>query len=62
MDAIAFKGDDDPTEVMDFINQYIDRNKMFSKVLESKLQDFYAALKWLMPSFEQKKINKFFEL
>jgi len=62
MDAIAFKGDDDPPEVMDFINQYIDRNKMFNKVLESKLQDFYDALKWLMPSFEQKKINKFFEL
>jgi hypothetical protein len=62
LDAIAFKGYDDPPEVMDFINQYVNRNKMFAKVLESKLQDFYDALKWLMPSFEQKKINKFFEL
>jgi DNA polymerase elongation subunit (family B) len=62
LDAIAFKGDDDPPEILDFINQYVDRNKMFAKVLESKLQDFYDALKWLMPSFEQKKINKFFEL
>jgi len=62
MNAIAFKGYDDPPEIMDFINQNVDRNKMFSNVLESKLQDFYVALKWLMPSFEQKKINKFFEL
>ena len=62
MNAIAFKGYDDPPEIMDFINQNVDRNKMFANVLESKLQDFYVALKWLMPSFEQKKINKFFEL
>jgi hypothetical protein len=62
LDAIAFKGYDDPPKIMDFINQYVDRNKMFSKVLESKLEDFYTALKWLMPSFEQKKIKKFFEL
>jgi hypothetical protein len=47
---------------MEFINEYVDRNRMFSNVLESKLQDFYKALDWLMPSFEQKKINKFFEL
>jgi len=62
MDAIAFKGYDDPPEIVNFIETYVDRNKMFSKVLESKLQDFYVALEWLMPSFEQKKINKFFEL
>jgi len=43
---IAFKGYDDPPEVLDFIKKHIDYNKIFERELKTKLNDFYESLKW----------------
>lgn len=50
MDSMALKGYDDPKEVVDFMKTYFDYDKMFDRILKSKLLDFYDALNWT--SFE----------
>jgi len=46
LDSVAVKGFEDPEEILKFITQYIDFEKIFTSSLENKLQDFYAALNW----------------
>lgn len=62
LESIAFKGYDDPVEVMEFIQKYIDYNKNFESNLLKKLNAFYLALGWgEIPRQNHKKINSFFE-
>jgi len=58
---IAFRGYQDPPQLMEFINKYVDPTLMFEKELEKKLHDFYDALGWTYPSVADKTINTFFE-
>ena len=60
LDTLAFKDYNDPKEIMDFIEQYIDRDKIFEAELENKLDDFYNALKWEKATTETKTAKKFF--
>ena len=60
IDAIAYKGYDDPKEIMDFINQYVDREKLFDKALNKKIQMFYDAMSWDMPVDKKVSIERFF--
>jgi len=47
LETMAFKdNDEDPKEIIDYIQKYIDRSKVFDKEMEKKLQDFYIALGW----------------
>ena len=51
LNALAMKGDgNDPDEILDIINQYVDRKKMFEQELKSKLVDFYDVFKWTFPN------------
>jgi hypothetical protein len=44
---------------VEFVERYIDRNKIFEKELKNKLDDFYSALNW--GSFpENNNAQKFF--
>ena len=61
LDGLAFKDDGkDPKIIMDFITKYIDRDKIWEKELQSKLEDFYAAVKWDIFSVDGAKIDEFF--
>ena len=60
LDALAYKGYDDPKELMDFIKQYIDRDKLYNRALNKKIQMFYDALSWDMPVDKQNTIERFF--
>ena len=60
IDAVAFKGYNDPKEIMDFITQYIDRDKLFDKALRKKIQMFYDSMKWDMPVDKKVSIERFF--
>ena len=42
IDGIAYKGYDDPKQIIDFINQYVDRYKLFDKALNKKIEMFYG--------------------
>jgi DNA polymerase elongation subunit (family B) len=42
----AVRGFGDPKEIVDFISQYIDYDRVFEAALEKKLTSFYKALNW----------------
>jgi len=46
LDTLACKGFEDPIEIIKFIQEYIDYERIFESSLENKLSDFYNALKW----------------
>jgi hypothetical protein len=46
METMALRGYQDPEQTLEFVTQYIDRNKIFEKELKNKLDDFYAAMNW----------------
>jgi DNA polymerase elongation subunit (family B) len=46
IESCAVKGFEDPEEILKFITQYIDYEKIFTASLENKLGDFYSALNW----------------
>jgi len=58
-DTMALRGYEDPIELIQFVSQYIDRDKMFERELQGKIDDFYAAMNWgKLP--ENNAVNKFF--
>jgi DNA polymerase elongation subunit (family B) len=60
LDGLAFTGYNDPPQIEEFIETYIDRNKIFERELRFKLQDFYDAIGWGEMISEQKTAEKFF--
>ena len=60
LDTVAFKDYNDPKEVMDFVEQYVDRDMIYKAELENKVDDFYNALKWQKASTEAQTAKKFF--
>ena len=58
-DTIALRGYEDPKQLTEFVEQYIDRNKIFDREIRGKLDDFYASMNWdKLP--ENNNMNKFF--
>jgi len=60
LDTVAFKDYNDPKEIMEFVEQYIDRDKLYVSDMENKVDDFYTALKWQKASTEALTAKKFF--
>ena len=56
---IAFKGYDDPKEIMDYINQYVDHDKLFNKALQKKIDMFYDSMGWTLIDKEN-TLERFF--
>lgn len=58
-DAIALRGFEDPPQIVEFAEKYIDRSKIFDRELRGKLDDFYEAMNWVkLP--ENNNLNNFF--
>jgi DNA polymerase elongation subunit (family B) len=60
LSELAFRGYQDPKEIMDFIEKYADGNALFENELSKKLNDFYGAVKWDIPSESDKVVDEFF--
>ena len=60
IDALAFKGYDDPPKIMEFIKQNVDYDKLFTRALEKKIRMFYEALSWDMPVDKKNTLERFF--
>jgi hypothetical protein len=60
IDTIGFNGYNDPPEIMDFIEKYIDRDGIFDSVIKNKLENVYHDINWGMPVFNR-KINNIFK-
>ena len=59
IDVIGFNGYNDPPEIMDFIEKYIDRDGIFESVMKNKLESVYSDLGWGAPVFNN-NVSKFF--
>jgi len=61
LDSVAFKGDEDPPEIIQFITEHIDYNKLFEAELKDKLGDYYIAMDWgLLPTEQNSRSADFF--
>ena len=60
LQTIAYKGYEDPPEVLDFIRQFINPNKLYKQALHKKIMMFYQALNWNEPTDASKTIERFF--
>ncbi len=61
IDQLAMKGDDtDPDEILNFITENIDRNKMYESELKNKLEEIYRVIKWVFPSRGAQMATKIF--
>ena len=58
--AIGFNGYNDPPQIMELINTYIDYDKILERELLGKLEDFYGALGWGEVLSSTKTAEKFF--
>lgn len=59
-DTLAVRGYDDPPEVLEFLERYVSRDKIFDKSLESKLQTIWDDLGW-GTIIMNKNVSKFFQ-
>jgi DNA polymerase elongation subunit (family B) len=60
IEVIGFNGYNDPPEIMEFIEKYIDRDGLFDSVMKNKLESLYNDLNWGAVVLNQ-NINKFFK-
>jgi len=60
IDTIAYKGYEDPPEVLTFIRTYIDATKLYDKALHKKIMMLYEALGWTKPTDASKTLERFF--
>ena len=60
LDTTGLKGHNDPKEILDFVEQYIDYDKIWKQELENKLDDFYKAMNWEKPNPNLNKASQFF--
>ncbi len=60
IESIAFKGYDDPPEIMNFIKEHIDYEKLYRGALEKKIKMFYEALDWNLPLDKKNTLERFF--
>jgi DNA polymerase elongation subunit (family B) len=59
IDAIGFNGYDDAPEILEFIEKYLDKDKLFNSMMKNKLQSLYDDLGWGFPVMN-KNVNAFF--
>ena len=57
---IALKGYDDPDKILEFVEQYIDRDKIFEGQLQKKINMFYDAMGWNFQAEKNENVGKFF--
>jgi len=60
LNTIAYKGHEDPPQILDFIRQYIHPDKLYKQALHKKIMMFYVALGWDEPTDSSKTIERFF--
>jgi DNA polymerase elongation subunit (family B) len=59
-DTIAYKGYEDPREILDLIKNKIDSSKMFEQALKKKIGMFYESMGWEAVVDKQQSIERFF--
>ena len=58
--VVAYKGHEDPPQIIKYIGEHIDHDKIYDQALTKKLQMFYDCLDWGKPVDEEQSIERFF--
>jgi len=58
--VVAYKGHEDPPEIMEYIDEHIDHDKIYGQAMTKKLQMFYDCLDWGKPVDVEQSIERFF--
>jgi DNA polymerase elongation subunit (family B) len=58
--VLAYKGYEDPPEILQFIKNNINTEKIYGQALKKKIQMFYDSLGWGQPVDEEQTIERFF--
>lgn len=61
LDSVALTGYNDPKEILNLVETYIDYEKMWQRELQKKLDDFYNAMGWTFPNPNEAKSKEFFD-
>lgn len=61
IDKIAFRGYEDPLEIIEFIKNNIDKKQMYESELKTKIEIIYNAIGWKFPSITKKLSEQFFK-
>ena len=59
-DTIAYKGYEDPPQILELIKTHIDHSKMYEQAMSKKLGMFYEAMSWDDVVDKQTSIERFF--
>jgi hypothetical protein len=60
LSSVGLTGYNDPKEILDLVEQYIDYDLIWEKELDNKLDDFYKAMGWEKPNPNMAAASKFF--
>ena len=60
LDSVGLTGYNDPPEILELVEKYIDYDLIWKKELENKLDDFYDAMKWEKPNPNLVAASQFF--
>lgn len=60
IESLAYKGYEDPKEILQYIRDYIDYDKMYDKNLHRKIMMFYEAMAWSEPIDKNFTLERFF--
>lgn len=60
LSQLAFRGEDDPEEILQYVADHIDVNKIYDRELDKKLGSIYEALNWIKPTATSARARKFF--
>ena len=59
-ETMAYKGHEDPPEILQFVRDNIDIEKVYEQALKKKIQMVYSALGWAQPVDTEQTIERFF--
>ena len=60
MKVVAYKGYEDPPEIMEFIRNTMDIDKIYDQAMTKKIKMFYDSLDWGKPVDKEQTIERFF--
>jgi len=60
LNTMGYKGHEDPPEIIAFIKQFINPEKLYKQTLHKKIMMFYEALGWDEPTDATKTMERFF--
>ena len=60
LDTVAYKGYEDPPEIMKFIRETMDIDKIYDQAMTKKIGMFYDSMRWDKVVDKQQSIERFF--